>query len=119
MLNFHMSHIAQRGLERQEFVVPCWLAVAQFESRDHKEQSIRFHLRVGAAARAEHFGATHLEPDWVDGVMHESHRVAFAVANADVDGVCIAHEWVVAERPDHLPMQKRAKSSPSTSSGVR
>ncbi len=74
------------GADLEDVVVHRGAPESLVELGDDEEDAGAFELGVGDAAGAEELGAPHLEPRRERGVMDDAHGVAFAVADAELDG---------------------------------
>lgn len=77
------------GSQVQFFIVKGGSAVFYIQFGDDKINAVFFQFAVGQAVDAEQLGASHFEPDGIDGVMNHAGLIGFAVAGNNGNGVVL------------------------------
>ena len=87
VLDFDFAAASPLGANFDDIVVADGAFVRHVEADDDEKDAVFFELGVTHSRRAEEFGSAHFHPRNVAGVMCDAHRVALAVADAELEGV--------------------------------
>ena len=82
-----------RRPQPQDVVIPGRAVEAAFGPHHHDQHAPLFHLPVIPARRPEELGSPDLKIGKVEGMVQETHRVGFLVADAEFDFVFSQHGW--------------------------